>query len=518
MLLKTHPMKKNTPFKLIAIFLLLNKVLISQCTPANVPYYESFSTITANNQLPACWAASNMSNTCLTYASPSLCAGFNASISNTSYFYSKPINLYTGITYSASVWYKTDNTLGTNWTNFGMMIGASQSSTGLSTIANLTGTVTSGTYVPLSNTFVVSTSGVYYLSVGATGNTLGTSPNLFWDDLSVIIPCNLTVNQPSLNVSANLTSTLCSGSVITLTAVGANSYTWSTGSNAAVVSFTPAFSNNYVVSGTKSLTSCSASTGISFTVIPSPIISFTNIFNPCMNSTVLLMPSILNNTGPLTYSWNTGATTNSIIVSPTVNTSYSVLVTNTTGCQGSAVANIIMAALPDLTVSATPSIICLGESAVLSFYGANSYSTGIVNGTTTSNTIAITPTTSSIYTITGFTGCVALKTVSVNVNPCTGLNEMGIHKTQAFKVILYPQPASEILNIDLIDFESNPNQNFYYNLEISNTIGQVLLSQKIEVSKTMTPVNVQNFDQGIYLLSIKNEKGQLVNMKFIIEK
>ncbi len=347
--------------------MLITKVLMSQCTPVNTPYYEGFSSLTANNQLPVCWAASNMSNTCLTYALPSLCAGFSSTISNTSYFFSKAINLYSGVTYSASVWYKTDNTLGSNWSSFSLMYGSSQSSIGLTNVVNVTGTVTNANWTPMSNTFVVSTSGVYYISIAATGSSIGTSPYLYFDDLYITTPCNLNGNQPSLNIATNSPSVICLGSSVTLTASGANSYSWTFGSTNSSVTFTPNANITYSVTGTKSLTNCNASANISFSVNPSPlIIIIPSAPISCSGSSYSLFA-----TGAASCNWSNGATTNTITITPTATSLYSVVGTSTNGCTGTASFDVTVYSNPTLNLVATPSNICIGESSTLQLSGGS---------------------------------------------------------------------------------------------------------------------------------------------------
>jgi hypothetical protein len=65
------------------------------------------------------------------------------------------------------------------------------------------------------------------------------------------------VANPTVNAVSN-SSLICSGQSATLTASGANSYTWSTGSNNATVSITPSVTTSYTIVGTNTL-GCSAS-------------------------------------------------------------------------------------------------------------------------------------------------------------------------------------------------------------------------------------------------------------------
>src|SRR5207253_453158 len=98
-----------------------------------------------------------------------------------------------GITYSASLWYQTDFTGAMNWTDLSILIGTSQSSTGLVPVASTNGPAVSVIYKQLSNTFTVASPGLYYTAVRATASA-GPALYLSWDDLKISIPCTTNLN------------------------------------------------------------------------------------------------------------------------------------------------------------------------------------------------------------------------------------------------------------------------------------------------------------------------------------
>lgn len=108
----------------------------------------------------------------------------------------------------------------------------------------------------------------------------------------------------------------------------------------------------------------------------------------------------LNASGANTYSWSTGASGTSIVVSPTVLTTYTVTGTSTlTGCYNHSVKTISVNPIPVLSVNSGS--ICEGTSFTMTPSGANSY-------TYSSNNVVVTPSISSTYTVYGSSikGCV----------------------------------------------------------------------------------------------------------------
>src|SRR5690606_21576456 len=140
-------------------------------------------------------------------------------------FYTNGIQLNSGITYSANVFYKTDPN-STNVTDFSILLGTTQSPTGLVSLASTNGNASSPVYTSISNTFQVATSGVYYVAVRCKSNGNWGTEYLTWDDLSITIPCQYNPVNVVMSASSN---TVCSGEEVGLLASGADSYLWNTG-------------------------------------------------------------------------------------------------------------------------------------------------------------------------------------------------------------------------------------------------------------------------------------------------
>lgn len=210
------------------------------------------------------------------------------------------------------------------------------------------------------------------------------------------------------NVAPN--PVICSGESITLTATGADSYTWNTGQTTASITVSPTSQTTYTVNG--EVDDCVASNSVTVQVNPVPVVSVTpDVTGPvCSGQSVTLTAS-----GATTYVWSDGSTTSSITVSPSTTTSYSVTGT-TGGCDATANYQVIVDPTPTVTI--TPSVtgaICSGESVTLTAGGATTYSWS--TGSTASG-ITVSPQTTTSYTVTGTSGnCSAIASYSVTVNP-----------------------------------------------------------------------------------------------------
>lgn len=120
----------------------------------------------------------------------------------------------------------------------------------------------------------------------------------------------------------------------------------------------------------------------------------TNSLSPeiCPGESIILTTNAVGN-----YSWSTGQTSNSIIVTPATNTVYSVSGTGSLVCNASGNISVTVNSGPAINVSATNTIICQGQSVVLSVTGGNGYQ-WFAGPATAQYTVQ--PATSDIYSVT----------------------------------------------------------------------------------------------------------------------
>lgn len=131
--------------------------------------------------------------------------------------------------------------------------------------------------------------------------------------------------------------------------------------------------------------------------------------------------------GAGSYTWSTNANGSSIVVSPSVTTTYSVNTTVACGNSSSAI-TITVTPLPSLVVSSTKSVICSGQSATLTASGALNY-TWTPGSTTSTNIVSPVITTNYILTGVDAQGCSNQTAYSLIVNPSPSVSINGPDKT-----------------------------------------------------------------------------------------
>jgi hypothetical protein len=166
--------------------------------------------------------------------------------------------------------------------------------------------------------------GIYSVSLLATSGTL----------TSCAITKTVQVNAtPTLNVTG---ASICANNSATVSASGANSYVWDNSAFTSFIVVTPGSTTVYTVTGTSA--GCSASSTVAVNVNPLPVISANSSSSLiCDGETATLTAS-----GGATYTWNTNAAVQSIVVNPTVTTTYTVTGTDGLGCTNTATLNLIV--------------------------------------------------------------------------------------------------------------------------------------------------------------------------------
>ena len=243
------------------------------------------------------------------------------------------------------------------------------------------------------------------ITVSPTVNTQYTVTGTDVNNCKNTATATITINPaPPLTINVPV---ICIGNTATVTVSGASTYTWNTGSNASTFTLSPTSSISFTVNGTFP-NFCVNTATTSITVNPLPTITV-NSDTICMG-----VNAILSGQGGATYTWSTGNISPSIVVSPTVNTTYTVTGTDVNSCVNTATASITVNITPTVTVN--NDTICVGETATLTAAGSTSY-TWSTSAITAS--IQVSPSTTTQYTVSSSNGiCTTNKTcyVVVEVN------------------------------------------------------------------------------------------------------
>ncbi len=271
--------------------------------------------------------------------------------------------------------------------------------------------------------------------------TTTTANNLLPGTYTVIITdantCEDTTKVVVTNISGDtvkivsVTNILCNGGnngSATAAASGGTApytYAWSpTGGNTTIAS--NLIAGNYTISATDK-NGCVA-TAVAKVTQPPPVIVLAQGQTICIGQSATLAANASGGTPTYTYNWTPGGSGQSITVSPTGTTSYTVTATDANGCSSPPVI-VTVTVRPPLTVKAgPPASICPGSSATIVAIASGGdsvyYYSWAPDGATTSS-IQVSPVVTTTYTVIVSDACgtpVAKDSVTITVLPLPVVN------------------------------------------------------------------------------------------------
>jgi len=247
----------------------------------------------------------------------------------------------------------------------------------------------------------------------------------------------------------------------------------------------------------------------------------------CAGDTVILTaPS-----GAASYFWSSGDTSQSIVVNPTLTTTYSCNITSIGACSNTISKTIYIGQLFPPPASAG-NISSLNNDTVIqnqnnvlyvvppiidattyiwsySGNGASFFPSNI----TTSDSVFINfdaNATSGNLTVKGHNNCGGDGTVSPNypINVTVGV----IENFNNLKYKLFPNPCENILNIDFGDFKEKATTVSIYSI----TGIEVLKSDIKMLTKNLLQLDISSLSKGMYFVEIKNDQQSIIK-KFVKE-
>jgi hypothetical protein len=324
----------------------------------------------------------------------------------------------------------------------------------------------------------------------ATGLSAGVYTLAVLDNNSEFTSATFTVTEPAViggNVSSQVNAT-CFGDTngsATVAATGGTSpytYTWSpSGGNASTATGLSAGVYTCTIGDNNNCPTAAVSVTITS---PAAITGTATSLSVCNGNTVAL-----TGTGATSYTWS-GGVNDGVAFTPTATTAYTVAGTNSlTSCTGSAVLTVTVNPIP--TISVSGATICTGNSTTLTPSGASTY-------TYSGGSAVVSPTATTVYTITGTSaaGCQASAvTVTVMVNPCTGINEVSAENNL---ISVYPNPNTGLFTIDAKSVVIKT-------VKVMDVTGKLIYTSTANSSSQQ--IDITGFANGIYHIITETEKG-----------
>lgn len=255
------------------------------------------------------------------------------------------------------------------------------------------------------------------------------------------------------------------------------------------VSASPTTLTNYTVTATNG--ACSNTGTITISPIASPTI------NASLTNTIICAgdPTTLNVSGAVAYTVTPYAPLSTPFYALST-TQYTVIGSNVAGCTNKAYATVYVNPGPFISVSANPPLACMGQSVALTFGGTGTtytFDTTPITG----NSVAITPTVTTTYTISATTasGCTGWQTYTQYIG-CLGISNPG--QQDVARLNAYPNPSAGTFNLSSGKDES---------VRIVNELGQLVKMLELKAENT---VSISGLSPGVYFVMSADTKIKIV--------
>jgi hypothetical protein len=321
----------------------------------------------------------------------------------------------------------------------------------------------------------------------------------------------IVVVQPLPNVTtASNKSLVCSGDKVILNAggggTGTHTFQWSAnagGATTSTVQVTLTVSTVYGVTVTSNSTGCSASKTIQVNVFD-PIITLVGSGTVCAGTP--LTYSINGSPAPASYSiyLQPSPGGDNTVPPGTTNFTLSMLSSsNSVNCPDSATFSVHGLPQPVITLTASPSIVCVNEPVTLTAGGGQSYTWSVP---ATGNMATVTPGNNNLYTVTGSgaNGCVKSTNISIPVSPCTGI---AVNNTVQDHLMIFPHP-------NIGDFTLQADKDL--EIRLVNSLGQEIKRSWLTIQNRHS-INFSGLPPGIYFVAT-GEGKMTISKKVMVTK
>jgi len=278
-------------------------------------------------------------------------------------------------------------------------------------------------------------------------------------------------------VLAGSDQAVCTGTAVTLSGAGAQTYTW----NNAVMNgtaFTPAATATYTVTGTDA-NGCENTDELLVTVNNLPTISAGTDAEICTGET-----ATLSGNGGTTYVWD-NSVTNGTAFTPAATATYTVTGTDINGCQNTDAVIVTVHELPVVSLGAdTTTCANYGPVVLNAGPGFSQYSW---SNSAATQTTSVTATGTYTVTVTDANGCEDADAIVVTFDACLGLDEATVELT------VFPNPASETITI-------RSTENSPMSITVTSLSGQQMLT--MQATGNTIQADLRDVATGTYLVAV----------------
>lgn len=325
------------------------------------------------------------------------------------------------------------------------------------------------------------------------GNSILNKASIVFDVNTPIVTNN--AKTVVIQAHAGRDTIICSGQSIALAASGATSYIWNTGANTASITVSPATTASYVVTGT--VNGISQNDTVVVSVKPLPLINIGNDRSICIGDSVTLTATT-NGTSLL---WNTGLSSNSIIVKPITTTNYSATAT-LNSCTNFDGISVAVKPLPNINFT---KLLNGSEVQLIAPNGNTTYNWNFGDGSSTSTTQNPTHTYATngkkyITLVSTLNGCTAQKTDSVTIAITAIKNNISF----VDKIEVFPNPTDDFVTVQLKSKKAADFRALLITID-----GKIIVSREyVNTTIINDEISLKNYSSGVYFLQIESENEQ----------
>ena len=308
----------------------------------------------------------------------------------------------------------------------------------------------------------------------------------------VVATEDITINAlPTVDAGAD--QEVCDGDQVTLTATGADTYTWDNGASQGVA-FTPSVGvTTFTVTGEITATGCQNTDEVDVTVNENPTVDAGVDQEVCDGEEVTLTAT----TSVGTVSWDSGVTDGTPFT-PTATATYTVTADNN-GCTSTDQVTVTVNDLPlvdagaDQTACANHDPITLSGTPAGGTYSGTSVSGNEFDPSVGAGTYTVT------YTYTDGNGCEASNDLTVTVDGCASIDENDINES----ITIMPNPATDYIDVVM------EGTNTINSIQLLSAEGRVVELNTSTLDANTTRIDVSAAAKGTYFIQLNTLNGQI---------